>query len=54
MLMMSNYDIFLAHLSYCDRSLSGVHQSVHVSVHPSVHEHLLKKSSPLKPAKRFQ
>ena len=37
-------------MSYCDRSLSGVRPAVR----PSVCEHLLKKSSPLKPAGRFQ
>ena len=52
--------VFLAHLSspehnvlrvsYCDRSLSGVLPSVRVSVR----EQLLKKSSALKPAYRFQ
>ena len=37
-------------VSYCDRSMSGIRPSVC----PSVCEQLLKKSSPLKPANRFQ
>ena len=41
-------------VSYCDRSMSGVRPSVHLCVRPSVPEQLLKKSSPLKPANRFQ
>ena len=45
-------------VSYCDWSLSDVRPSVHLSIHvsvlPSVYEQLLKKSSPLKTAYRFQ
>ena len=40
-------------MSYCDRSLSGIHPSLRPSVSPFVREQLLKKSS-LKPANRFQ
>ena len=37
-------------VSYCEQSMSGVRPSVS----PSVREQLPKKSSPLKPANRFQ
>ena len=40
----------LLRVSYCDWSLSGVC----LCAHPAVREQLLKKSSPLKPANRFQ
>ena len=41
-------------MSYCDRSLSGVRPSVCPSARLPVREQLLKKSSPLKLANRFQ
>ena len=40
--------------SYCDRSMFGIRPSVRPSVCPSVRKQLLKESSPLKPAYRFQ
>ena len=41
-------------VSYCDRSMSGVRPSGCLARQPSVREQLLQKSSPLKPANRFQ
>ena len=52
--LFSSPDHNVLRMSYCDRSLSGVHPSIRPCVRPSVREQLLKKSSALKPANRFQ
>ena len=49
----SSREHIVLRMSYCDRSLSGTRKSAHVSVHLWTTQ-FLKKSFPLKPAKRFQ